>query len=1212
MDKLLEFFNGDELAANVWENKYKFDNEKTPNDMFNRHTKEIGRLLLKRIKEYNNLTKNNENEHKLNDLSKFGKKYWDKLSLVITTQKEAEVYIKSILNFNNLVLGGSMMQGIGNHELYSSLSNCFVLGQPHDSYAGINKKEDEISQVMKRRGGTGLDLSTLRPEKAKIHNQAIFSDGPVLFAEGYSNKTLQVAQYGRRGALMLSLSIKHPDSLKFITAKQNLTKITGANISVKITDDFMEAVKNDTDYYLRFPVDVKDVYFEHYSDIPYNELIELPDNYNQKTYIKKIKAKEYWNTLIQCAWNTAEPGILFEGNWEKYGLDYGYEQYRPISTNPCFAYKTPLLTSEGYFNIGELENKQVQVWNGRLWSNVTIKETGQNQPMLKITTSDGGEFECTDYHTWLLWHGFNRDGYEYKKLAKNLQIGEKLIKFDLPVVEGGKNLEIDAYSQGFYVGDGRSDRNGCYLYGEKIKLGEYLKGSFGNSLDLKNYYDTDKKYFTFSDKMISKDFVPLHGYSVKTRLDWLAGLIDADGCHDEIGGCQIGSTNYDVIKKIRLLLNTLGVSPKINKLRNEGYRDLPDQKGGLVNVLCKAGYRILINGTDIQHLLKLGLITHRVNFTKFNPKRNAKRFITITNIERIENAEKVYCFTEPIANRAIFNGCLIGQCSEIPMQPYDACRLIARNLYTLVEKPFTDKSDINYDVIYDTFYVQLVIADILIDLDIEYINRIINKIKKDKIPQNLTEIELKDLKELKKSEIKLWEKIKETALSSRRTGCGFIGYADMMAALGLEYTSTLNVLFETKFIAELQSTIDLSILFGSFKGFNIKFEENSKLTELIHDEYLSEYIRMTKYGRRNVSWSTAAPTGTGAIMTQTTSGIEPLFKPFYKRRKRCITPQDKVDYIDPNDGQKFTEYYVLHPKFIEWYKINYDNLLSISKCKENLEKLSESKLTELFEKSPWYGQCAEDINYLDRLFVQAMVQKYTTHAISSTINLPKDVDPKVISDIYFKSWELGLKGNTVYRDGSRSGILINETKVEPIENITSDNEFYDNRAPKRPKVLPARYHTIKYRNKTYSIIIGLLQNKPYEIFIVSGINNLPENFDEIEDFIEGSIVKEYKDWYNFESDTFILKDIPDTEDEEKLLSMMLSGLLRHRTPLRFVIKILEKTKPIAGSFTHRLIKVLSLYLINGEKTGDLCPQCNEPLIHENGCVICKVCGWTEC
>jgi ribonucleoside-diphosphate reductase alpha chain len=855
--EILEFFSGDKLAAETWNNKYKFNKEKTPADMFKRHIKEIALKESSRLIE---LSKNNkELSDKLNKLSEYGHRRF--ASLLFT--KSIESHLEEFLNFNSIVLAGGMMQGLGNHYLYSSLSNCFVLGQPHDSYSGINFKEDENSQVMKRRGGAGLDLSTIRPNGAIVHNQSGTSSGIVLFAEGYSNKTKQVAQYGRRGALMLSVAIEHPDSLEFIESKQDLTKITGANISVKISDEFMFAVEHKKDYILRFPVEssIENLSMEDVL-IDYNILHEIKNPKkldNHPKYIKRVKAIDLWNRLIECAWATAEPGILFVGNWKKHGTDWFYEQYRPVSTNPC---------------------------------------------------------------------------------------------------------------------------------------------------------------------------------------------------------------------------------------------------------------------------------------------------------------------------------------SEIPMQPYDACRLLSTNVYRLVDNPFTDEAELNLEKIYSTFYEQLIIADLLVDLELDYIQRIIDKIQASEDPEHL-----------KLSEISLWEKIADTCKKGRRCGCGFTGLGDMMAALNKPYTSEkeIQMLFKLKLKAELDATTDLAILLGHFDGFDPSNEIG--FMDFVKTEFPTEYAKMMKYGRRNISWSTGAPTGTTSLMTQTTSGIEPVFKAFYKRRKKCILPTDRVDYIDPADGQKFSEYFVLHPQFKFWltYKLGMEITV--------IDNLSEDTLTELFSKSPWYGQQAEDLDWKSRIKVQSIVQKYTTHAISSTINLPEDCKQELIGKIYWESWKSGLKGNTVYRDGSRAGILVSST--------SSKEEKTPLRKRKRPRCISGNYHTIKYNGSQYSVIIGFLDNSPIEIFIVSGLDNLPEVLSENE-YIRGTICKDTKEWYNFVSDTFILREITDMEHDEKLLSLMLSGLLRSETPLKTIIKILIKTKPIAGSFTHKLVKILSRYMVNGEESGDKCPDCSSKLIYEDGCVKCVDCGWTQC
>lgn len=1210
-ENLLNFFNGDELASNVWKSKYALKDETTPTEMFERHAKEISDVEKRRIKSLVDsdkrkfFSKNSELDKKIELLSGYGRVRY---SQYVNAHKNfSEDYLfdfKNIINFDNIILGGSMLQGIGNHSLYSSLSNCFVLGAPHDSYSGINKKTDEIVQVMKRRGGAGLDLSTIRPYSSKVNNQSEWSSGPVLFAERYSDITKEVAQYGRRGALMLTIDIEHPDSIAFAQAKQDLTKITGANISLKLSDEFMYAVENDLDYIQRFPTDSNMRYVEELYGIDtkeYNKLYKkeyswINGNANPPAYYKKIKAKEAWNIICECACNTAEPGILFKDNWIKYGTDGFYDKYKPISTNPCFSGDTPLLTKNGYKNLIDLVGKDVEVWNGSEWSNVQPKITGENQEMLKITLSNGSILKCTKYHNWPIWNGFSRGGYELMVEAKKLNVGDKISKFKLPLIEFDKNLdEVFAYSQGFYCGDGTASKNSVRLYGEKIKLSKYLKGNLIGETK-QNYYDTDYINFIFSEKMFDKYFVPIE-YSIKTKINWLAGIIDADGTVDECGACQITNTNIELIEKIRLMLDTLGIQANINDCHKEGIKSLPDQKGGSVNVLCKATKRILIRGLDIRKLISLGMKTYRCNFDKYKAKRDASRFITIKSIEKIPNEEFVYCFNEPKKHKAIFNGILLGQCSEIPMQPYDACRLLSVNLFKLVNYPFdTVNCSFDFHLAYKIFYEQLTVGDIIIDLEMDYIQRIIDKIKSDDTPDDL-----------KNSEIEIWNKISSMAKDGRRCGAGFTGLGDSLAALGLKYNDSkatidfIEELFKIKCIAEIDATTDMAILYGAFEGFNTMMEKvvDNKFLNNIKLFYPEGYAKMMKYGRRNVSWSTAAPVGSGSILTQVTSGIEPLFMPYYKRRKKCISESERVDYIDPADGQKFTEYFVMHPKFIEYYyTINSSYLSSISDAKRHLENLPEDKINLIFVKSPWFDSCANDINWEARVKIQSIVQKYTTHAISSTINLPSDTTSDLIGKIYMESWKSGLKGNTVYRDGSRGGILVSNNEVKAT-------------IKKRPRNIPAIYHTIKYRNKTYSIIIGLIDNKPYEIFIVSGINNLPENL-ETNDVIRGELIREDKDWYNFESSTFLLKEIPDTEHNEKLLSLMLSGLLRNNTPIVVVNKILEKTKPIAGSFTHRLIKVLSNYIPDEELNGKACPECSNTLVYENGCVICKDCGWTKC
>lgn len=739
----------------------------------------------------------------------------------------------------------------------------------------------------------GIDVSTLRPKYAPIHNQAHHSTGPMLFVERYEHGTREVAQDARRGALMITINILHPDSMDFINAKQEDGKLSGCNMSLQIPNEFMEAVENDSEIFLRFPCDIPFENFlistyskEKLDEIKLGELIitsYVTNKYEANSelkqgFLRKIKAKEYWDTLIHCAWFMAEPGLMFMDNHENYAPDSVYPQYKGVTTNPC---------------------------------------------------------------------------------------------------------------------------------------------------------------------------------------------------------------------------------------------------------------------------------------------------------------------------------------GEIRMQPYDSCRLIAENMLKCVEQPFTDAATFNMQKWYDVCYEQQISADTLVDLESKYVQKIINKIQNSKDPE-----------EYKQIEISLWSKIKNTCLSSRRTGCGFLALGDTLAALGLTYsndkntTSFIEKVFFMKMKAELNASIDLAIVYEPFKDWNRNNEFTiikgntlfgaNKFYQFLAKKYPEEVERMYKFGRRNVSWSTAAPTGSQSILTQTTSGIEPLFLPFYKRRVKCIDENQRVDFID-TDGQKFTEYVVLHYQFKQWIKINHPEV--------DIKNLNPDDTQKLYEQSPWFGSCAGDIDFEARIIIQNIVQRYTSHSISSTLNLPNNATEQQVNDIYYKSWKLGLKGQTVYRDGCRKGVIVSTDKIEQTED-----DFKDVRAPKRSIELPADYYTVYDKKKCYSILIGLMNNRPYEIFIISDITGLPEILDDNK--IKGIIRKEMKDVYLFEADSydFIIPNLQDAEHDEKELGLMLSTMLRHGVPLKFLIKTLNKTKPIAGSFTYKLIKILSKYIPNGEETGEKCPDCGAKIRYENGCKRCSNpdCGYSAC
>ena len=866
MDKeLLKYFKGDELAANVWLSKYAIEGEKTPSDMHLRLSKEFARIEWK--------YRETEEKKDIANLSEYGKQLYKKIQKA--TPKDINDHIYELFkDFKYIIPQGSIMSNLGNKAV-TSLSNCFVIGQPSDSYGGIFKKDEEMVQLMKRRGGVGIDLSTLRPAKTVVSNAAKTSTGMVSFMHRYSNSTREVAQDGRRGALMLSCSIYHPDSMDFIKIKRDLSQVTGANISIKISEEFMKAVENDEDYILRFPINSPIEHLQAHN-FEYDRLYSFDEDSGYITrFIKKIKAKEYWNEIIKSAHGSAEPGIIFEDNHHNYSPDGVYPQFKGVTTNPC---------------------------------------------------------------------------------------------------------------------------------------------------------------------------------------------------------------------------------------------------------------------------------------------------------------------------------------GEIFMQEYDACRLIAVNYFSFVDKPFTKEAKFNFEKFYKINYEAMRLSDDLIDLELEHIDRILRKILEDPEPF-----------EDRRTEFELWTKIKETATASRRTGLGFTALGDCLAALGLKYDSDEGIaiieqISKTKMQSELDCTIDLAILRGSFIGADstLEFEDDglgnytgkNKFYQFLATDFPEQTERMIKFNRRNVSWNTVAPTGTVSLMTQSCSGIEPLFSPYYFRRKK-INPNDegvRVDFTDQN-GDNWQEFPVLHPKFIEWYIIKARCEHCPEIAKKALEEAPKEMLQKVFEESPYYKSTANDIDWVKRVEIQSIIQKYITHSISSTINLPNSVTEDEVSEIYMESWKKGLKGITVYRDGSRSGVLITEsTKDKPTF------EYKD--AVKRPRELDADVHHVTIKGVPYKILVGLLDDKPYEVF-----------FDESENKISGRgiIFKKKRGNYFFKKDDITTDITSAMSDEQVAISRLVSTSLRHGTDITFLVEQLLKCDGDIFSFTKSLARVLKKYIPEGVKSTVTCNDCGSSnVIFQEGCQTCQDCGSSKC
>lgn len=853
------YFENDELAYDVWKSKYQLNNE-TLDEFFERIAKEFARL---------DNFKNAENI----DISKLSHYGQERLK-----QDRYKSFYNLFKDFKYIIPGGSVLAGLGSGKPVS-LSNCFVL-KTGDSVEEIFDTASNMSQIYKRRGGVGVDLSSLRPNGAGVNNAAKTTGGVVPFMDLYSQVTTTIGQNGRRGALMLSIDINHPDSPNFITSKQNLTKITGANISVKLNNEFKKAVENDEDYILRWPCnfDLNSLVLKNQEEIKeysYNELKEIGIG----LYIKRVKAKELWDSIIQCAWNTAEPGILF---WDTI-LDNDpasvYDKYRAISTNPC---------------------------------------------------------------------------------------------------------------------------------------------------------------------------------------------------------------------------------------------------------------------------------------------------------------------------------------GEIPLSPYDSCRLIASNLYSLVDMPFTENSSINEYIAYSVFYEAQIIGDILVDLELEHVQRIIDSTQG--------------------KEKELWENIKEIGQSGRRTGVGILGLGDMYAALDLPYgdEETTEYIMKLKQEAELDATIDLAIINGAFPDYNTEkeyhFEMNNKgdgyygnnnFFNFLLESFPEQTKRMLQYGRRNISFSTIAPTGTISILAGTSSGCEPVFSLYYTRRKKC-NPGEIPDFIDDN-GVGFRNFNVIHPKLAIWYlSMDRHSLSKESYQKSDLEKMSKEELDDLIELSPWHNNTAGDLIPELRVNTQAILQKYTTHSISSTVNVEEDVDTKFIRDIYEDSWNNNLKGITVYRNNCRSGILVKEEKPKEITLTT------------RPTELECKVEQFKNEKKDWIAIVGLLNSKPYEIFTgpkdvdVFPLPSVVEKGVVIKVPIPGEKARydfRYVDAYGYTNTLGGLSRVFDKEYWN--YGRLISGYLRSGIPIEQVIKIVDGltfTNKGLNNWKSGVIRSLKQFIPDGTKVhGVKCENCGGTnVVYESGCSICKDCGSSKC
>lgn len=850
----LRYFGGDELAARVWVNKYamkdSFGNiyEKSPEDMHWRIANEVARME---------------------------QKYKNPIS--------AQEIFGLLDHFRYIIPAGSPMTGIGNDYQIASLSNCFVIGLDGDadSYGAILRIDEEQVQLMKRRGGVGHDLSHVRPKGSPVNNSALTSTGLVPFMERYSNSTREVAQDGRRGALMLSVSIKHPDAEAFVDAKMEEGKVTGANVSVKITDSFMEAAVNDRPFVQQFPIDAE-----------------------RPVYKKEISARKLWEKIVHNAWKSAEPGVLF---WDT------------------------------------------------------------------------------------------------------------IIRESLP------------------------------------------------------------------------------------------------DCYADLG------------------FRTVSTNP----------------------------------------------------------------------------------------------------CGEIPLCPYDSCRLLSINLYSYVKNPFTEEAIFDFDLFRKHALLAQRLMDDIVDLEMEKIDRIMEKIKSD--PQN---------DEVKHAEYHLWEKIKEKSGKGRRTGVGITAEGDMIAAMGLRYGTEE----ATKFAVEVHKTLALSAYRssvtmaqerGAFSIFEAERERNNPFVLRIKEADPQLYSDMMKHGRRNIACLTIAPTGTTSLMTQTTSGIEPVFLPVYTRRRK-VNPNDTdvhVDYVD-EVGDSFEEYIVYHKKFLEWMKIN---------GLDTTKKYTQAEINDLVKRSPYYKATANDVDWLMKVRMQGAIQKWVDHSISVTVNLPNNVDEALVNKLYVEAWRSGCKGCTIYRDGSRSGVMISVSKKDKKKkndngretsqdsDLNSSEEKHEHVCTppqvveERPQVLDCDVVRFQNNKEKWVAFVGLLDGYPYEIF--TGLQDDDEGIVLPKSVTKGKIIKqtnadgthrydfqfENKRGYKTTVEGLSEKFNPEYWNYAKLIS----GVLRYRMPIDHVIHLvgsLQLKDESINTWKNGVERALKKYVTDGTTvSGQTCPICGqETLVYQEGCLICTNCGASRC
>lgn len=1118
----LQYFNGDELAAKVVVDKYLLRNNKmellenSPVQMHRRIAREFARV----------------------EKNKFKKPLTEDEIFALLDQ------------FKYIIPQGSPMFGIGNPHQTISLSNCFLVESPVDSYSGILKSDEQLVQISKRRGGVGIDISNLRPVGTITQNAARTSTGIIPFMERYSNSIREVGQSGRRGALLISLSVHHPQILDFIKVKRDLTKIVGANLSIRLTDEFMKAVQHDKEFELRWPVDS-----------------------NKPTISQKIKAKEIWHEIVKSAHLSAEPGLLFWDTIMTETPTNSYEEYKCQGTNPCQPSWAKLLTPNGIRLLADVSIGD-KIWSEDGWVQVIAKHKTGVKKVFKYETS-AGVFYGTENH---------------RLLSRGNKISAKDCK-EIDILSGPETdviLNHQDVMDGLVIGDGMIHKasNNLILLCIGAKDSDYFNSEISYLIGKKR--DGISKYAWEIKTTIQYNELPrIYKRQIPQRFmggdknkvcGFLRGLFTANG---SIVGNRVTLKLASSImrEQVQMMLSSVGIT---SYYTTNAPTSIAFTNG---TYLCKESYDInisrdrnkflkLIGFIQVYKQEKLRQIILKVGKSKY-ATRTANKTFKIKKTEYI-GEEEVYDITVDGQHHTYWTqGLNVSNCSELVLCPLDSCRLLLLNLYSYVKNPFTTQAIFDFDLFGQHCQIAQRLMDDLVDLESECIRKIIKKINDD--PEGT---------DIKSRELTMWKEILRKCTEGRRTGTGLTGLGDVLAALGLAYDSTAAVKKAEKIYRALKlnayrSSVDMAKELGAFACWDHKLESNHPFLLRIKDEDPQLYSDMAKYGRRNIALLTTAPAGSVSLLTRTTSGIEPCFKLSYVRRRKITHSEKdaKVDFID-NSGDKWQEYTVMHPKLQEWMKITGENDI---------------------KKSPWHGSCAEDIAWMSRIKLQAACQKHVCHSISSTINLPENISIDKVSEIYHTAWEAGCKGITIYRNNCRTGVLVEKS-----------NGIVHTTAPKRPKSLPCDIHHVNVikmgKNHEYMVIVGLLGNDPYEIFALeNGHVDKTCTKGKIVKIGRGHYQLEF-------SDGTILKNITkDTSGSEDALTRVLSCGLRHGSDVQFIVSQLEKTQDELFCFAKAISRTLKKYIKDGTKIcGEECPECKAALVRQDGCIKCFSCGYSKC